>query len=45
MVLIFESADSGWLMAEAAGHMREQGAYVLVQRRISVRLQSLRPPG
>ena len=32
MVLIFESADSGWLMAEAAGHMREQGAYVLVQR-------------
>ncbi|MCD7869331.1 MAG: AraC family transcriptional regulator, partial [Enterocloster clostridioformis] len=32
MVLIFESPDSGRLMAAAAGHMREQGAYVLMQR-------------
>ena len=32
MVLIFESPDSGRLMAAATGHMREQGAYVLMQR-------------
>ena len=32
MVLIFESQDKGGLMAAAAGHMREQGAYVLMQR-------------
>ena len=45
MVLIFESADSGWLMAEAAGHMREQGPMCWCRGRTSVRLQSLRPPG
>ena len=32
MTVIFEAGESGRLMAEAAGFIREQGAYVLIQK-------------